>query len=314
VIAVLLLAAVSPTAATPAEPTYSDEQIERCGANVEHVKKIEAKTFALPQDKAVAVDEARKYLHMCLEIAAAQPFDAAQRAARRKCPCKEGDLEWNDEEAKDCRLNIEQYFRYPGAAEFKARQVDEIRSCVLKSRATRARIAQLEEEARAAALAPPAPPILSSSEADEAETNARLADRGFVKTWLTVRACYIAQDKKHTKKMLDAEMQGARIGGVIDKREVHERQEEFVVLDRALKAVQAELKAAKAKLGKCPPEGFQEISDCIDGDRNQMRWAAPDDDEYQSAADGIAEAARRCTPWERLTPEAGERVTTGDSQ
>lgn len=158
-IAVLLLLAVSPDAAALAESTYSDEQIERCGANVEHVKKMEAKTFALPEDKAVAVNEARKYLRMCLEIAAAQPFDAAQRAARAKCPCQLADLEWTDGESKECRDPIEHYFRYGTRTSqpYVAAMIDDIRSCLLRSRAAHAH-EKVEAEMTATMAAEPSAP------------------------------------------------------------------------------------------------------------------------------------------------------------
>src|SRR5690348_18362096 len=64
-ICALVVALAAPAdggANVPQLTTYTDEQLERCGPNIEHVRKIEARRFASHEEKAVAVDEAAKYL------------------------------------------------------------------------------------------------------------------------------------------------------------------------------------------------------------------------------------------------------------
>jgi hypothetical protein len=50
---------------------YTQEDLEWCAAQIDSVKKLEAQAFDLAEEKAVAVDQAKKWLRLCLANAAA---------------------------------------------------------------------------------------------------------------------------------------------------------------------------------------------------------------------------------------------------
>lgn len=289
----MLALAASADGGTDGPPltTYTDEQIEGCGPNFEQVKKTEAKPFSSAEEKAVAVDNARKYLRMCLDLVAAQPFDSAARAARAKCPCRLADLEWTDSESKDCREPIERYYRYGwgGGQAYVAGFIDDIRSCLLRAKANRVRLARQEEEQTASEHAAEEARIREAEESrarsDRDEAHRRTP--AFMQSVWSVQICIGEQNRSTALATLEQEKKYSRITGSANLSRREELKHDLQHADDLIAASKSQLKTARLRSSACLT--LRRLIDCVGVESEDCRaekiqdalrlLQLPDDDE-----------------------------------
>lgn len=96
-------------------------------------------------------------------------------------------------------------------------------------------------------------------------------DPKFIRMRLSALLCYQAGERRKYQGRIDEQKRGARIGGVIDKEQVYEAQQEIVAMDRLGESIKRSLKSARIKPMDCrriAPEKLEDFISCIDGKRN----------------------------------------------
>lgn len=252
---------------------YTDEQIERCGPNIEHVKKLEAKHFVSAEEKAAAVDDAQRYLHMCLDLSAAQPYDVAERAARVKCPCKIADVEWGDEEGKQCRRDIEEYYRSAlvrglkvGPGTEVAGLIEGIRSCLVRTKANRVRLAR---EAQAEADRDRMADDARAQEAEESRARAERDEQhrqspAFMRKVWSAQLCTGEQRRSSALALLAREKKYSAVTGSANLTTREELKRSLQAADELIAQSRSELKRTKGSPLSCSGAGMREATACID--------------------------------------------------
>jgi len=351
-VVVMWLFAGAGTSARAAE--YSEEQTERCSSQIANLKTERSRADLAPAAKAEAVSRAEAALKTCFDIVAASPEPDYMKKARRKCPCKEGDLEWSDDESRACRVPITSFYRVMATHARVNPAVDQslasdrngylapIRTCLLRQRAAgeeKGMVDDLDRRAQQAVEAHKVDPCLmkrmgermagiyavngreapktftavekshwrdvvrvadecAENRVNNAELEARMANRDFVRKWLSYRICYVQQERKRTEGILKSERQSAKTGlGVINKRVAYRWQGEIVIDKKNEADARNELKRRKLTPSACDAREMPEFSTCIGDSRTEVSFSDDPETEYTEASTEISNLAQSCTPW-----------------
>ena len=129
---------------------------------------------------------------------------------------------------------------------------------------------QLQQEDRARRAAH-AKQFADAEAASQREQIAKSKNPSFARARLSALLCYASGERRKYQGQIDEQKRGAKIGGVINKQQVYEAQQEIVAMDELSESTRRSLKSARTKPTDCRKIDRTELEAffaCIDGQRS----------------------------------------------